>query len=422
MEEAMAQAATALSRLAERPVWSLAGDDLVSALATVETMSAQLTLVAAALVRELDVQAIPASHGASSMPVWLRENLRVSIHRARRLATLAQLIDARPALHDALVDGVINPEQAEVIGAALADLPHDLDPAVRDKAEAALIDSARQFEPAILRRLGERILAHVAPDIADEALRRKLDREEARAYIDRVLTITAAGPGRFRLAGWLDTESASVVSTALDPLCKPAPADGVRDPRTPGQRRADALTEVCRLALASDQIPVAGGESTRLVVTVGLDPLSRQLSGQFGAGMLDTGQPLSPAAVRRLACDAQVIPAVLGGDGAVLDLGRTRRLFTGATRRALAVRDGGCAFPGCDRPTRWCEGHHIQSWLDGGATDLDNGVLLCGYHHRVIHQGHWQVRLGGDRRPEFVPPVYLDLEQRPRRNEYHRRT
>ena len=113
---------------------------------------------------------------------------------------------------------------------------------------------------------------------------------------------------------------------------------------------------------------------------------------------------------------AVVLPAILGGASQVLDLGRQRRLFTGAVRRALNLRDGGCAFPGCDRPPSWCQGHHIISWLDLGQTNLDNGVLLCGHHHRLIHQGEWQARLGTDRLPEFLPPDWLDAERKPRRN------
>ena len=104
----------------------------------------------------------------------------------------------------------------------------------------------------------------------------------------------------------------------------------------------------------------------------------------------------------------------------VLNLGRARRLFTGAVRRALILRDGGCAFPGCDRPHRWCDGHHLRAWADGGTTDLDNGVLLCRFHHRQIHHSGWDVRLGTDRKPEFLPPTHLDPLRRPRRNTHHR--
>jgi hypothetical protein len=145
------------------------------------------------------------------------------------------------------------------------------------------------------------------------------------------------------------------------------------------------------------------------------------LTGQLGAGLLDTGEPITAEQVRRIACDAQILPAVLGSDGQVLDLGRSRRLFTGAIRRALVLRDGGCAFPGCDRPARWTEGHHIQPWPAGGPTTMDNGVLLCGHHHRAIHHDGWQVRLATDHRPEFLPPTHIDPHRQPRRNIYHRR-
>jgi hypothetical protein len=180
-----------------------------------------------------------------------------------------------------------------------------------------------------------------------------------------------------------------------------------------------------------------GGDRPQLVVTVPYDLVTRALAagqlaagqldtgslgiGQLGAGLLDTGQRLTPAQVRRLACDAQLIPAVLGGDGQVLDLGQTRRLFTGAVRRALVLRDGGCAFPGCDRPPRWCDAHHIEHWSAGGPTNVDNGVLLCGFHHRLIHHSDWSVRLGQDRRPEFIPPAHVDPHRRPRRNPHHDR-
>jgi hypothetical protein len=138
------------------------------------------------------------------------------------------------------------------------------------------------------------------------------------------------------------------------------------------------------------------------------------------AGILDDGGQLSPATVRRMACDANLIPTVLKGDGQVLDVGRERRLFTGHLRRALVVRDRGCAFPSCDRPARWCEGHHIKHWLDGGPTALHNAVLLCGFHHRLIHHNDWQVRIKAGL-PEFTPPSYVDSERNPLRNRYHRR-
>jgi hypothetical protein len=174
---------------------------------------------------------------------------------------------------------------------------------------------------------------------------------------------------------------------------------------------------VCRLALACRDLPDNGGDRPQVVVTVDIDHLREET----GAATLDDGAVLSPTAARRLACDARILPAVLGSAGQVLDVGRERRLFTGPLRRALVLRDRGCAFPTCDRPARWCEGHHVRSWLDHGPTNLNNAVLLCGHHHRVIHQGQWQVQIATDGLPEFIPPSYIDPQQQPRRNTYHRR-
>ena len=220
--------------------------------------------------------------------------------------------------------------------------------------------------------------------------------------------------GRLRLTGILDTEAAAALRAAIDPLTTPPGPD---DARTPGQRRHDALADVCRLALRTGELPENGGDPAQLVITTSYDELTRQLS----SGALDTGLQLTPEAVRRLACDAAILPAVLGGAGQPLDVGRQRRLISGPLRRALVLRDRGCAFPGCDRPPRWCDGHHIRHWADGGTTSLDNAVLLCGHHHRHLHHGDWAVRLGGDGHPEFIPPAWLDPEQLPRRNHYHRR-
>jgi len=172
----------------------------------------------------------------------------------------------------------------------------------------------------------------------------------------------------------------------------------------------DALVEACRRLSAADVLPQAHGVSPRLNVTLDYDTLRAGL----GEGRLDTGETLSATAIRRMACDAEIIPTVLGTLGEVLDVGRTRRLVTAALWKALVVRDRHCAFPGCTRPPTDCDAHHIRSWLDGGATSLFNLVLMCRTHHTVIHTTPWQVRLNPvDQRPEFLPPTRLDPQRRP---------
>ncbi len=129
------------------------------------------------------------------------------------------------------------------------------------------------------------------------------------------------------------------------------------------------------------------------------------------ARMFHTG-PLSIATARRLACDCHLTPIVMD-DGVPLNLGRTSRTVSKKQRRALIARDHGCAFPGCDTPPAHCEGHHIKHWADGGPTDLDNLVLLCRYHHTLLHHSHWDVEIGVDRKPWFTPPSTVDPYKKP---------
>jgi len=391
--------------------WTLSDDELVAGVDKLYVEQQRLAAAQLALVRELDGRGLAVAQGASSTAVWLRERLRMSIAAAQRLVKLAAAVEAAPAVvRDGLAAGALSLEQAQVVTRAVAALPAEVGPAVADKAAATLVGYAADHEPVALRRLGEQILHVVAPDAAEEAEQAALERAEQRAERDRYLTLSEGGDGAVRLSGRLGAEAAAVVRAALEPLCHPIPGDM----RSPGQRRADALVDICRMALTTDELPDQGGEPSQVVVTVDYDTLTRQL----GPGLLDTGETLSPETVRRMACDAQILPAVLDGAGQPLDLGRQRRLVTGALRRALVLRDGGCVFPGCDRPAKWCQGHHIRHWSNGGPTCLSNIALICGYHHRLLHHGGWTVHIASDGRPELTPPAWVDPAQRPRRNHY----
>jgi hypothetical protein len=153
-----------------------------------------------------------------------------------------------------------------------------------------------------------------------------------------------------------------------------------------------------------------------VVVTMDYDKLTAAL----GTGTLDTGEPLPADTVRRLACDAKIIPALLGGNSQPLDVGRAQRTVPAALRRALVLRDGGCTQPGCDAPPGWCDAHHILHWADGGPTTLTNLVLLCPRHHHTTHHHGWTIRITADGHPEFIPPPWLDPAQRPRRHHRHK--
>jgi Domain of unknown function (DUF222) len=259
VREALGQIRGVASGLVNTPVWPLSDADVVSCLQSVHDVEQVLAAVKLHLIREVEGRDLPGGHGATSVAVWLRSQLRLSIRSTRRLVQVATRVDRRPALDAALGGAGVNAEQAQVIATVVADLPEQVGADVVDKAEAALIGHADRFDPDALRRLGRRILTHVAPEVAEEAERKALERAEARARAGRGVTLSAAGDGRVRIHGTLDAEGAAVVTAALDPLCSPrtGPAG---DERTPPQRRADALVEVCRIALRTDTLPDHGGE------------------------------------------------------------------------------------------------------------------------------------------------------------------
>ncbi|MGV9213994.1 DUF222 domain-containing protein [Micromonospora sp. RB23] len=416
MVEELTQADEAVAACLDASAWSLTEHELVAALDAAHRLAQRLAALELTLVRELDGRGTARAQGACSTTVWLRERLRLTIPAARRLVDLAAALDdgRNDGAQQALAEGAITAEQARVIADTVTTVHSAAGAAVADKAAGVLVEWAGQFDPTLLRRMSTRILDHVAPDVADAAAKAALDADARRADRDRHLTVSEQTDGRLRLAGTLDAETAGLLRAAIDPLSGPTGPD---DTRTPGQRRHDALADVCRLALRTGELPERGGEPAQIVVTSDYDTLSQQL----GAGTLDTGLTLTPQTVRRLACDAAILPTVLGGNGQPLDVGRQRRLVTGALRRALVLRDRGCAFPGCDRPPRWCDAHHIRHWVDGGSTSITNAVLLCGHHHRHVHKGEWTIQLDSDGRPIFVPPAWLDPNQIPRRNHYHRR-
>ncbi|WP_260982583.1 HNH endonuclease signature motif containing protein [Arthrobacter sp. U41] len=219
------------------------------------------------------------------------------------------------------------------------------------------------------------------------------------------------------------------------------------DLRSQPQKRLDGLVGAAKIALATGSLPAAGGLRPQVMVTIDYRDLLARLehltgntdqpgnnrddttareattrsfrpggpTGHTGT-MLFTG-PVTASTVRKIACDADIIPVLLGGEGRILDIGRASRVFPPHIRKALTARDQGCAFPGCTIPAPWCEAHHITYWSRGGPTGTENGTLLCSHHHHVIHKEQWtiQIRTGI---PWFIPPPHIDPRQAPRRNYY----
>ena len=401
VEEALATLDVAMDRCLSVLLSARTSEELVGYLDRMHAHVQRAAAVQAALVRELEVLDVPRRHGATSTVAWLRARFRISPGAAKRLVTLADSTgDRTPAVTEALEAGTVNADQASAIAKVLANVPSE----VRAQAEEHLVGEAKTFGPDDLGRLGERVLEHVAPELLEQQAESALERAERIAYEKRELNLTdIAGTSKVRVHGLLDREGAAHLRAALDPLSAPRPNGEEPDPRTPGQRRADALVEVCQLANECGELPENGGDRPQVVVTIDYDQLCNGVRAKRGAGMLDNGIQLSPQTVRQWACDGEILPVVLDGNSQVLDVGRERRSISGAIRRALVVRDKGCAFPGCGRPPRWCHAHHVIHWADGGITSLENSVLLCPHHHRLIHHSEWTVRIK-EGRPVFVPP------------------
>ena len=247
-------------------------------------------------------------------------------------------------------------------------------PAVWD----ALIQLGSQFGPREIRAVRPRLLAEYGAD-------GELQYEQDGAARNTALSQPHdAGDGTFEYRLRLDAEGKTVLEAALGPLAAPRPADGVPDARGSDRRRSDALIEIVRRAVACPEgVPTTA--KAQVFLRVDLDDLIRKTRCATTIGSADAGTVLAPETLRRMACDAGVLPVVMGGPSHLLDLGRASRLFTPAQVRALWLRDGSCTIPGCGTPAQWADAHHIRHWADGGPSDLGNATLLCGYHHRWVH-------------------------------------
>jgi Domain of unknown function (DUF222)/HNH endonuclease len=216
----------------------------------------------------------------------------------------------------------------------------------------------------------------------------------------RSLDVRTEESGAVFAQGWFDPVGGATVRLALDRLARRC---GNADTRSRKHRYADALVELAELSLDAGKLAMSGGQRPHLQVTTTLDTL-RGTPGA-PAGMLEGAGPIAESTVQRLACDANITRVVMGPDSAVLDVGRTHRLPSVSTRRALRARDGGCAWPGCDREAAWTAAHHLVHWANGGATELENLVLLCHRHHRLVHESGWTLARGENGAMVAVAPV-----------------
>jgi len=412
------------------PLWTMTDRDLPAAVTAALRLVASAQALLIGVVGEVDARGVATATGAVSTTGWLRARHKLHPGEAARLVRTAKAFagglpaypGGLPATKAALTDGTITLTHAHGIARACADLPADLHPAVAALAEATMVTDAHDYDPVVAARLARHVISRVDPAGADARDGERLAKAEKKAAATNHLGASPDGDGGVYLRGRLDADGNAILDAALQPLMTPRADTGEGpDLRSIDRRRADALVELCRRALAGGalaggDLPTHGGHKPQVVVLLPY----KTLTDSIGVGMLPTGEPISPAAARHWACDAGIIAAVLDGHSRPLDIADEKRLFDGRVRRALEIRDGGCTFPGCDRPTAWCEGHHITSWADGGETCAGNGCLLCRHHHRLVEHGEWTVTIHTDGFPIWKPPPWIDPQQRPQRNHTHR--
>ncbi len=352
----------------------------ISEVARLEAMTAELKLRIVATADDAANLALSRDTGA-----WLASVTRADFGVGRADARLAEALDRSwPGVAAGMAAGQVSAAQARAVVEALEALPDHLDPALVERAQAQMVTYCEQFRPSELRRLGRHLLEVVAPEIAEAELAKRLENEEQQAREKTSLRSRLIGSGMARTTITHPASERDRLLTYLESYTSPRKHhDAVlgEEDRIPHHRKLGQAFGALLEHLDPAKLPQHGGDASTLLVTIALESLQAEL----GTGTIVGGEPLSATAIRRLACNADIIPVVLGGRGEILDLGRSRRLFSPAQRKALRLRDQQCRAEGCSVPAAWTEAHHWKPWSEGGKTDLDDAVLFCTFDHHRAH-------------------------------------
>jgi Domain of unknown function (DUF222)/HNH endonuclease len=404
--------------------------------AEVKALRRQIDRLESVFTSQVGLMHERGSAGASgyvTTAAFLRHGCKLTSGAARSRVDTASLLRDWPMAAAAFAEGAISYPHAVMVTSTLTALPE----AIAKDAQPVLVEAAKLLDTRRLAQTAQR-LRHIMDPDGQAGL-------DERHYEQRWLEVAATFAGTVAINGVLDAESGAVLLTALEALIGPPSPD---DERTGAERRADALVELARTGLDHANLPDVGGERPHVLVVTTIE----SLRGSPGAppSELGWGGPIGSDTARRLACDPIVtrvvtsepggllrsdrglfgshrgksavhqgddpvvsqllldaLPPQLRGPCQPLDVGRAERLATSPMRKALLIRDRGCAAPGCLCPPGRLEAHHILHWINGGATAVDNLVLLCRRHHRFVHEKGWQVALNGDGSIDFSPPLAL---------------
>lgn len=366
--------------------------ELAGVAAAAAELVAAASAVQAAVVLEASTRGVIAQSDHPRTRAWVEQSCRdagvpVTKAQARNLHDVAQTCVGHDvaALRQAVTKGRIGTDLAAVVAKTFRRLKKQIQYPHWDDLLQILVDQAADGAPARDFAAIEDLL------IGQYGEPGRLDEEHERLHARRDLSgFHRDRTGMLTAMLKLDPASEAVFTAAINALSAPMTDDqGNWDSRSTGARRADALLSMVAQATEADRDVVGSGAKAKVVVTIPLETLTSGLeeaAGEKGWAITGFSQALSPTEVRVLGCDAQIIPAVLGSNSELLDLGHAKRLITPAQRLALHLRDGRCTFPGCTIPPAWCDGHHLIYWALGGPTDMGNLALLCRHHHTEVHR------------------------------------
>jgi hypothetical protein len=382
---------------------ALPDGELTAAIEVVAALEAQTAALRLELVAEAERREMAARSGATGTDAWaarLTGSTRASV--AGGLWLVRRLQERYAVAREAFAVGAINEEQVRVIVKTADGMPRRVDAEQQRRAEEALVAKAvAGMDPRRLRQAARRMLEVVSQELADEHEAAMLVAEERRAEHETFLALHDNGDGTFSGKFTIPELHGHLLRTVLARLTSPrrhyrnAAGQDVVDESMDHtgelntyERLGRAFTEVIE-HLPTD---ASGGYDGKLGATVIVTLSYQHLLDGLASARLDTGARISAGEARRLACNAGIVPAVLGSRSEPLDVGQSVRLHTTAMRRAAALRHDSCATEGCERPFAWCELHHELPWSRGGPTSVANGVPLCGFHHRRAHDDAFTVR------------------------------
>jgi hypothetical protein len=323
---------------------------------------------------------------------WIARTCGMSITSAADRLCVGEQLESLPKVAAALGSGEISYQSTSV----LCHLREQLGEKAELFVEDEMLEYARDYSVYELRKL-----CNAARHVADPD---GFFNDAEENFIRRRLHISQMSDGLFAVDGVLDPVAGAAFKTAVDVLAKPK---GPEDERTPKQRRADAVGELALHAMEQGTLPRRHSVKPHINLTMTLEGLKGELG--VPPADLELSLPISTRTAERIACDSTMSRVLLAGS-MVIDVGRATRSVSAPTSRALRVRDKSCRFSGCDRQVNWCSPHHIIYWARGGPNNLPNMVLLCYFHHRLVHEGGWQVIKSG-REFKFLPPERVAMRR-----------